>query len=444
MLQARRGLSRVRQRLAGNRILLWVCLVIAVNQLGFGIIVPVTPIYARTFGVSEVAIGLVVAVYGLGRFLFSAPTGKAADRFGRKRTIFAGTILTCVGSLLCGLATDFTQLLIYRFIAGIGSTAVITGTQIVVADVATRENRGRMMSTYQGFFAFVVGVGPSIGGVVALLAGPRAPFFVFALLTLVAGAIALTQLPETSEAHKPAVLLPDPAQPPQPVSPFESMQPALTHAGHTPALPAGPPETRSVVRQLLTNVGFLCVALVTFQHAFTRTGALFSVVPLMGVERIGLDPAAIGFALTTGNLLNLGVITLAGVLVDRYGRKPVIVPSCLLSACAFVGFAFAPDYPTFVLSAVLWGIGSALGGSAGAYAADQAPPGGNGVTMGIYRTLSDAGYVLGPVLLGLVAAGAGAQASLLTAAAVAIVAMLPFALFAPETPPRTRVAPGPA
>ena len=181
---------------------MWVCLVIAVNQLGFGIIVPVTPIYARSFGVSEAAIGMVVAIYGLGRFLFSAPVGQAADRSGRKRTIFAGTLLTCVGSLLCGLAQDFTQLLLFRFIAGIGSTTVITGTQIVVADVATRENRGRMMSTYQGFFSFAVGIGPSIGGVVAVLAGPRAPFFVFAVLTLVAGAIALGQLPETGESAR--------------------------------------------------------------------------------------------------------------------------------------------------------------------------------------------------------------------------------------------------
>src|SRR5918912_914445 len=195
---------------------MWVCLVIAVNQLGFGIIVPVTPIYARPFGVSEAAIGLVVAIYGLGRFLFSVPVGQAADRFGRKRTIFAGTLLTCLGSLLCGLAGDFTQLLLFRFIAGIGSTTVITGTQIVVADVASRENRGRMMSTYQGFFSFAVGVGPSIGGLVAI----------------------------------------------------------------------------------------------------------FAVVPLMGVERIGLDPAQIGFANTVGNMLNRATITGAGFLVDRYGRKP--------------------------------------------------------------------------------------------------------------------------
>jgi DHA1 family multidrug resistance protein-like MFS transporter len=398
--------------MAENRILMWVCLVIAVNQLGFGIIVPVTPIYARTFGVSEAAIGLVVAVYGLGRFLFSVPVGQAADRFGRKRTIFVGTLLTCVGSLLCGLATDFTQLLIFRFIAGIGSTAVITGTQIVVADVATRENRGRMMSTYQGFFSFAVGVGPSIGGLIAVFANERAPFFVFAVLTLVAGTIALTQLPETVARRDPTTI-----------------------AAATP--PGGP----SVVRQLLTNVGFLCVSFVTFQAAFNRTGANFTVVPLMGFERLGLDPAAIGLAITVGNMFNLATIAFAGTLVDRYGRKPVIVPSCLISAAAFAGFAYALDYPTFVLSAVLWGVGTALGGSASAaYAADQAPPGGNGVTMGIYRMLSDAGYVLGPALLGLVAENAGAQQSLLLAAGLAVAAMVPFTLLAPETGSRGKMA----
>ncbi|HZQ99199.1 MAG TPA: MFS transporter [Chloroflexota bacterium] len=399
-------IDRVRRRLAGNRILMWVCVVIAVNQLGFGIIVPITPIYASTFGVSEAAIGLVVAVYGLGRFLFSVPVGQATDRFGRRRTIFAGTLVTCAGSLLCGLAGDFTQLLIFRFISGVGATTVITGTQIVVADVATRENRGRMMSTYQGFFSFAVGVGPSIGGLVALYAGPRAPFFVFAVLTLVAGTVALTQLPETRPVRGTAV----------------STDPL--------ASPRGP----STVRLLLGNVGFLTVSVVTFVAAFNRTGALFSVVPLMGVDRLHLDSAAIGFAITLGNLCNLVFVTMAGFLVDRYGRKPVIVPSCLISCAAFSGFALAAGYPAFALSAVLWGAGSALANSASAaYAADQAPPGGNGTTMGIYRMLSDAGYVIGPALLGVVADGAGSDAALWLSAAIALGAAVPFALLAPET-----------
>lgn len=392
---------------------MWVCLVIAVNQLGFGIIVPVTPLYVRTFGVSEAAIGLVVAIYGLGRFLFSVPVGHAAERFGRKRTIFAGTIVTCVGSLLCGLAGDFTQLLVFRFIAGVGSTFVITGTQIVVADVATRENRGRMMSTYQGFFSFAVGVGPSIGGLVANYSGPRAPFFVFAGLTLVAGVVALTQMPET-RVIRAAI--------------------AIDLRGG----PTGP----STMRLLMGNVGFLTVCLVTLVAAFNRTGAIFAVVPIMGVVRLGLDPAAIGFAITIGNMFNLACVAFCGVLVDRYGRKPVIVPSCVISCAAFAGFAYAAGYPAFVLSTILWGIGSALAGSASAaYAADQAPPGGNGATMGIYRMLSDLGYVVGPALLGLIAAAAGAQSALLIAAGIALGAAVPFALLAPETRARARKVP---
>jgi len=398
-----------RKRLLGHRVLLLVCLIILVNQIGFGIIVPVTPIYAKTFGVSDAAIGLVVSVYGLGRFLFSVPAGQLADRFGRRRVILAGTILTCLGSVLCGLAGDFTQLLIFRFISGVGSTAVITGTQIVVADVATPENRGRLMSTYQGFFSFAVGVGPSVGGVVAVLYGPRAPFFVFAILTIVAGLIAQTSLPDTRRSAERVA-----AEPKQ-----ES--------------------NRAVIRLLLRNVGFLSVSLVTLAAAFNRTGGVFNVVPILGVERLHLNTAEIGFAITVGNLCNLGIVSFVGILVDRYGRKTVIVPSGVISALAFAGFAFAGSYPVFVLSAALWGIGAAAESSgSAAYAADQAPPGGNGITMGIYRMLSDLGYVVGPAFLGLIADGAGAQTALLTAAGFAAVAVLPFFLLAPETGGRHR------
>jgi DHA1 family multidrug resistance protein-like MFS transporter len=395
-----------------NRVLLVVCLVILVNQLGFGIIIPVTPIYARTFGVNEGAIGLVIAVYGLGRFLFSVPVGQAADRFGRKPVILAGAVCTCAGSVLCALAGDFTQLLLFRFVAGVGSTAVITGTQIVVADVATPANRGRMMSTYSGFFQFAVGLGPGVGGVIALLAGPRAPFWAFGVLALVAGAIAMLALPQTQSRQNSST--------------FDS-----------PSI-----QTGAAVRLLLRSPGFLTVSLVTFVAAFNRTGAIFSVVPLMGVERLGLDTAQIGFALTVGNLLNLLVVGFVGILVDRYGRKVVIVPSCLFSAAAFVGFAYATGYPLFVASAVLWGVGVAGSGSASAtYAADQAPPGANGITMGIYRMLSDLGYVIGPAILGVVAENAGAQAALSGSAILALVATLPFLLLAPETLHRRRPEP---
>jgi multidrug resistance protein len=354
--------------------------------------------------VREASIGLVVAIYGLGRFLFSVPVGQAADRYGRRNVIVVGTVLTCVGSILCGVAGTFVQLLVFRFISGAGSTAVITGTQIVVADVATRENRGRMMSTYSGVFQFAVGIGPSVGGVIADSLGPRAPFFVFAVLAAVAGAVALFALPETGKARA------------HPVA-------SSPHA-----------DNRKSLALILANVGFLTVAAIDLVAAFNRTGAIFSVVPLMGVERLGLNASSIGLALTIGNLCNLGIVGAVGILVDRYGRKTVIVPSCVFSALAFAGFAFASGYPAFVASAILWGIGVAGAGSASAaYAADQAPPGANGLTMGIYRMLSDIGYVVGPAALGLVAELGGAQTALVGSAVLAVLVVLPFAAFAPET-----------
>jgi DHA1 family multidrug resistance protein-like MFS transporter len=392
--------------LQGNRVLAWACIVIAVNQLGFGIVVPVTPIYARTFGVSEAAVGLVVAIYGLGRFLFNLPAGQAADRFGRKPVIFAGTMITCLGSVLCGLAPDFPQLLAYRFVGGIGAAVVITGVQVVVADVSTRETRGRTMATYMAFFTFAVGVGPSLGGLIASLAGPRAPFFAFAALATAAGMVALFVLPETRVAGDRSAPL---------------------------AEASVSPPTRGNARQLLTNVGFLTISLITFVQFFNRTGAIFAVVPLMAVERLGLDAATIGFALTAASLCNIALVGVTGQLVDRLGRKPVIVPGCVIAAAGFAGFALSTGYPMFVLSAILWGVSGAFISGSAAYAADQAPPGANGVTMGIYRMLADLGYVVGPVLLGVIAEWTTVESSLIFAALLSIVTMLPFLLLAPET-----------
>src|SRR5713226_2809708 len=68
---------------AGIRILVWMCVLIAVNQLGFGSIIPALALYARSFDVSQSAIGLAIAIYGLARFLVAMPAGQLADRVGR-------------------------------------------------------------------------------------------------------------------------------------------------------------------------------------------------------------------------------------------------------------------------------------------------------------------------------------------------------------------------
>ncbi len=159
--------SRWRELYRDNRALIWLCAVIFVTQLGFGGIVPVVPLYAREFGVSQTAIGLTIAVFGLARFLVSVPTGQLADRLGRRWTLVLGEAVTAVGNLLCGLSTTYEQFLVSRFIAGAGSSMVLTSGQVSLVDLASPANRGRVMGVYQGVFLFAVGFGPLPGGLLA-------------------------------------------------------------------------------------------------------------------------------------------------------------------------------------------------------------------------------------------------------------------------------------
>ncbi len=126
--------------------LLWVCLLIGVNQLGFGAIVPVVPLYASAFGVDPAAIGLAIAIYGVARLFANVPAGRLADRRGRKLMLALGGAATLVGNLVCAIAPDYAIFLLGRFISGAGAATVITGAQTVVADVSEVGNRGRVMA----------------------------------------------------------------------------------------------------------------------------------------------------------------------------------------------------------------------------------------------------------------------------------------------------------
>lgn len=398
-----------------NKALVWLTVVVAVNQLGFGSIVPVVPLYAQSFGVSQSAIGLTIGVYGLARFLTNLPAGHLADRIGRRWTLVLGELVTALGNLLCGISGSYEQFLAFRFVSGIGAAMVVTLGQVCLADLSTKANRGRTMSVYQGAFLFAVGIGPLPGGLLAERFDLRVPFFVFAALGILAAVVAFDKVPETKGMRERR----------------EAVDPrALTQAS-LPFLVQ--------LRSLLSQVGFLLVSLVTFTQFFARTGAVFAVVPILGAAKLGLSPDQVGVALTVVSLSNLAMVYFSGQLVDRYGRKTVIVPSTLLSGLSMAAFALAPGYGWLLASAAFWGIAGGIGGPApAAYAADMAPPGMNAVTMSSYRMIADFGYVVGPMLLGWMADVSGSETSLFFTSGLFLVSCLLFGLFAPEVGPAAR------
>ena len=87
------------------------------------------------------------------------------------------------------------------------------------------------------------------------------------------------------------------------------------------------------------------MSLVTITHFMARTGAIFVVVPLLVHDRLDLNAAQIGLALTLGNAVNLAMMPAAGIMVDRFGRRPLIIPGALLSGVAFAAFARRRQLP---------------------------------------------------------------------------------------------------
>ncbi len=386
--------------------LLWMCVLTAINQLGFGGVMPSLPLYAASFGVSASAIGLSVGIYGLARFCVAAPSGQIADRLGRRPALALGGAITAAGNLWSALATSYPEFILARFVAGAGAGLIVTTGQIVLADITTPERRGRMMAIYQGTFIFAVGIGPLPGGLLAEHYGLTAPFWAYTVAGSIAGLLAWFAVGETREMARAK----------------------RVHA------PGEGPSYASQLRMLGGQIGYVLVCLVAFIQAVSRTGALFSIVPLLASTRLGLSVTTIGFGLAAGSVAGLFATYPAGMLVDYFGRKTVIWPAAIIAGVSMLLFWLAASAPWFVAACLVWGIASAVGGAApAAYAADSSPPGLNATTMSVYRMAGDAGYVAGPLLLGLLTDLHGPDAAMLVAASLLLAVGVLFAWLAPET-----------
>ena len=388
-----------------RRILLWMCLLVGVNQLGFGAMVPSLPLYASTFGVSASAIGLAVAAYGLARFVAVLPGGQLADRWGRRPVLAIGGLISAVGSFWCAGAHSYVEFNLARIVAGAGAGIILTIGQIVLADISSPHRRGRNIATYQAAFLFGFGVGPFPGGLLATAYGLAAPFLMTGVACVLTTAIAWFLVSETRPART---------------------GPVASHKA------AEIPFVRQMLG-LLSHRGFLLVSLIALMNAVVRTGGLFALIPLLATTTLGLTVAEIGFALMVSGVCGFVAAYPAGWLADRVGRKAVIVPSTVLTGVSMVLFCYAPSYAWFIAASIVWSVAASISSSApAAYVVDTAPAGMNASAMTAYRMTADAGYVLGPPGLGLLADVTSSTFAIMSASAVLVSIGAIFAVTSPE------------
>jgi MFS transporter, DHA1 family, multidrug resistance protein len=386
-----------------NPMLLTLSIIMLTNMLGFGMIVPVIPLYGRTFDVSTTMIGLLVTSFGVARLISNFPAGRLADRIGRRKLLVTGPLISASGASLAFAAPDYWLLVGALSIQGIGSAAYATAAMTTLADISSDHNRGRMMSIHQGSLLLGASFGPSVAGVIGGTLGLRAVFLAAVIMYLAVAAIAFTRVTETLQRER----------------------------GQTGRRGRTAPGAGSLA--LLMNVSFLAVAFVSMTVFFSRTGGRSTMIPLRGAEDLLMDPLMIGALLTVGSALNVVTLPLAGWGIDRFGRKNMIVPSLIVSGTATFLLATVNSVAGFFLAMALLGIGTGIAGPApAAYVADLARGRNYGATLGLFRTMSDFGFVLGPILLGWLADLRSFTFALYVNAAALFAAALVFAVFARE------------
>ncbi|HWP41602.1 MAG TPA: MFS transporter [Blastocatellia bacterium] len=172
---------------------------IFIDLVGFGIVIPVLPLYAARFGASPTVIGLLLSVYSVMQFIFAPVLGRLSDRVGRRPVLLVSMIGTSFGFMLMGLAGSLELLFLARIIDGI-TGANISTAQAYIADVTPPEQRSRGMGLIGAAFGLGFIVGPAIGGVMSQVS-LAAPFY-FAAGLAAANAVALSfLLPESLSAE---------------------------------------------------------------------------------------------------------------------------------------------------------------------------------------------------------------------------------------------------
>jgi len=179
-------------------------LTVLLDLIGFGIVLPLLPTYAKELGASPFMIGLIAAIYSTMQFIFSPIWGKLSDKVGRRPVMLSSIFLAAVSYIFFSQATTITLLILARSLSGIGS-ANIAAAQAAITDVTDSKSRSGAMGMLGAAFGIGFIIGPLVGGVLMTNFGISMVGLFAAGLNFINFLLALVLLGETN-AHAEGVL----------------------------------------------------------------------------------------------------------------------------------------------------------------------------------------------------------------------------------------------
>ena len=367
---------------------------VAMDMVGFGIMLPVLPLYAEDFGASPAMAAAVIAVFSAAQMVAAPLWGRLSDRIGRKPVLIAALVGSSIGSLVTGLAGVLWVLFLGRVLDGASGSSYAVG-QAAVADLAEPEDRPRLLGLLAAAFGVGFVAGPLIGSI-AVLGGRELPFLVAAALAAGNAIVALVRLPSGRSAGMPAGrsawLGPKPGRL------------ALWGA-------AGPAVRRLAVLSLVAMVGFAgfeATFAMLVEHRFPDVG----------------DPTVYGLFALIGLLMVLVQTRIVGPVNARLGTRSALRTALSLVAAGMVVLGMGGGWVGLAIALVLLVVGQGVFGPTLSNATvETVGVDGRGSALGLQQSAGAFGRILGPLLAGVLFGRVAVGAPYLVAAVLAVAAL---------------------
>lgn len=369
-----------------------------VIAIGFGLVSPVLPAYARSFDVGVTAASVVVSAFAFFRLVFAPVGGALVNRLGERWVYLTGLSLVALSSVATAFAQSYWQLLVYRGLGGIGSTMFTVSAMALLVRLAPPSIRGRVSSAWASTFLIGGMLGPVLGGALGQF-GLRVPFLVYAGLLFVAAGVVGFSL--SSARLRPA-------------------------AGGSEA----PPMQLS---EAFAHPTYRAACASAFANGWCNFGVRIAVLPQLAVA-VHDDTWVAGVALALAAFGTAVTLQVGGRYADAVGRRPLVLVGLVVTGLSLGALGWSGSLVVLLVLSVVSGLGAGLvnPGQQAAVADVIGNDRSGGKVLSTFQMFQDGGAILGPVLVGVVADLAGFGWAFVVTGAVSLLAVLPW-LRAQET-----------
>ena len=329
---------------------------------------PAIPVFAKSFGVNNAAIGLMVSAFAITRFASGLISGTMVDKFGERKVFSTGVFMVSLFTFLAGVAQNYEQLLFFRAAGGLGSSMFSVAASSVILRSVSDDQRGHAQSVYQG--SFIVGgmAGPAIGGLLSVIS-LRAPFFVYSILLFFSGLIALFFLKGDSIGAK------------------------VKNDGVAPA---------TTIREALAMPAYRIALVLAFIGTWVFFGMRASILPVFVTEELDSTTAVVGYGFAISAIVQGAILLKAGRFSDTNGRRAASIIGANIVFLGVLVLTFAVNAWMFLLSMVILGFGGAFLSTTPASMVGDIIKGKGGKVIAIFQMAGDAGMIFGPIIIGLI------------------------------------------